>query len=97
VARRRQNDPQRRWFQDKDGTYYRNGPLILAEEREWLKLLCTRRVSRELDKLHAEFQIVWKDGLIRKPALEPGDRLVQQATFRDAYPDKPGLWVLDGD
>lgn len=80
---------RRIWFQDADGTYYRNGPLILAEMREAIGH------ERRFRKLEAEMAVVRRDGLIRKPALGRGDQLGQPLSMREAYPDKPGLWILD--
>jgi hypothetical protein len=88
--------PLRRWFQDRDGTYYRNLPLIMAEQKEvmaWPPL--TPGKYGVLDDLEAEWDVAWAKGLIRKAELDPGDMLVTPAPFREVYPDKPGLWRLD--
>lgn len=84
-------DLPRRWFRDKDGTFYRNCPLVLKESREAIDAGRWEVATR----LHAEFDEVFREGLIRKPALEPGDVEVRPVPFREAYPDKPELWVLD--
>jgi len=80
------------WFQDDDGTYYRNVPLIMAEMER-----CRRRPWRWrlFSALEAEWHQAWRAGLIRKSRLGRGDMLIQPAQFRDAYPDKPALWALD--
>lgn len=95
---------QRHWFQDKDGTYYRNCPLIMDEQRELLDRLKgtnpwrvrrIRQFDHALDELEREWTAVFNEGIIRKAGLAPGDVVVQPAPFREVYPDKPGLWFLD--
>lgn len=84
---------KRRWFQDKDGTFYRNCPLILGEQKECIGPPFRGRRFRQLQ---AEWEVAWRDGVIRKAKLGRGDKLVPgPAPFREAYPDNPGLWVLD--
>jgi hypothetical protein len=83
---------KRAWFQDNNGTFYRNCPLILAEQER-----CTRLPwrYRRFWKLNAEWREAFRKGVLRKDRLGRGDVLVQPVPFRKAYPDKPGLWVLD--
>ena len=85
---------KRSWFQDKDGTYFRNLPLIMAEQKAIIGRLWSGRRYRQLE---AEWQQAWREGVLRKDHLDRGDKLVQMGRFRDVYPDKPGLWVLDDD
>jgi hypothetical protein len=77
------------WFQDEDGSYYRNGPLILQEMH---KAICRPFKFASLER---EMQQVRRDGLLRKDKLDRGDVVVVMKSFRESYPDKPGLWVLD--
>lgn len=82
---------KRCWFKDDEGGYYRNEGLVW---REYERALKTGRwlLAR---KLNREWESVWSEGVTRKDALERGDRLVTQAPFCHAFPDKPGLWMLD--
>jgi len=82
---------KRAWFQDEQG-YYRNCPLIMAERR---RCLWKPWRYRRLRQLNAEWHEAWRKGLIRKQQLGRGDVLVQPRPFREAYPDRPGLWCLD--
>lgn len=95
---------ERCWFQDKDGTYFRNCPLILDEQQELielyrhtnpLRLRKLQQINALLAELKREWDQAWRDGVFRKEHLDHGDRVVQMAKFRDRYPDKPALWVLD--
>lgn len=83
---------KRYWFQAEDGTFFRNLPLIMGEQQ-----LCRARpwLWHRLATLDAEWQQAWADGLIRKQALSRGDVLATPAPMREAYPDRPGLWMLD--
>ena len=83
---------KRAWFRGGDGTYYRNIPLILAEQKRCARWPWRFRRFRELD---AEFGEAWRKGLIRKPRLGKGDIEVRRSSFREAYPDRPELWKLD--
>lgn len=84
---------KRQWFQDTDGTYYRNCPLIRAEiDRArtcpWL--------WHHIRGLEAEWWEVFREGVTRKDKLGHGDRDAgQPSPFREAYPNNPGLWMLD--
>lgn len=83
---------KRHWFRDEDGGYYRNCPLIQNEmDRAFRRgrLLLWR-------KLQAEWWQCWYEGITEKSTLGRGDVAVTPAPFRDAYPDNPGLWRLDG-
>ena len=84
--------PPRCWFQDKDGTYFRNIPLIMAEQKA---VMYKPWLAGYFRQLTAEWNQAWREGLIRKDSLSPGDVVVEPAPFRVVYPDKPGLWVLD--
>ena len=83
---------KRAWFRDSNGTYYRNCPLILAEQERCIRWPWRYRLFWQLD---AEFRETFRKGVLRKDRLGRGDRLVQQVPFREAYPDKPELWFLD--
>ena len=82
--------PKRHWFQDADGTYFRNAPLILNEMKEtrWWQ-------NKRWAALTAEHDRVFWQGVDRKDTLDRGDVVVQMRPFREAYPNHPGLWVLD--
>lgn len=82
---------KRSWFRDDDGTYYRNCPLIMKERQQAIRSLRLRRARI----LEAEWREAWRKGLIRKDKLGRGDIEVQRRSFREAYPDRPELWVLD--
>jgi hypothetical protein len=83
---------KRQWFRDEDdGGFYRNCPLIRDDMDRALRrgrLLLHRRLA-------AEWQQAWTEGVISKPSLGRGDVAVEPAPFREAYPDRPGLWRLD--
>jgi hypothetical protein len=86
----------RHWFADDDGTYYRNCPLIAAERDEVMAWpLLTPGKFEALDALFAEWEETSEVGVQRKDCLEPGDVVTVPCTFREAYPDNPGLWALD--
>jgi hypothetical protein len=85
--------PHRQWFAAADGTFYRNCSLIMDERKAAIR----RGRWRLARKLGEEWAVVFGQGLNRKARLDRGDMVVQQAAFRDAYPDQPGLWVLDED
>ena len=80
-----------KWFQAEDGTYYRNCPLIMAERKAALAM------GRYLlfERLGDEWHECFREGVFRKATLDKNDRLATPVPFRVAYPDKPGLWVLD--
>lgn len=83
--------PRRQWFAAADGTFYRNCPLIMDERKlaaRWGRRLLAHRLGEE-------WNLVFQQGLTRKEKLGRGDVVVPQAAFRDAYPDRPGLWILD--
>lgn len=81
---------KRHWFQDRDGTYYRNCPMILDDMKAtpWF-------FFRQRRRLELEWRNVWLHGGIRKSQLGRGDVVVRPASMRDAYPDRPGFWTLD--
>lgn len=83
---------KRQWFRDTDGTYYRNCPLIMDEWKRAIRLGRFFLASR----LGREWDTAFRQGVIRKNALTRGDTVVQPRPFREAYPDRPGLWTLDG-
>lgn len=79
---------RRAWFQDEDGTYFRNCPLIMRER--------TRAVSpRHRRALSEEWWQAFREGLIRADTIGRNDVIVKMRSFREAYPDHPGLWRLD--
>lgn len=82
---------RRHWFQDGDGTYRRNCPLIRDElERVSSILLPWRYVT-----LDREWWRAYREGPIRADEIGRRDRIATPIPFREAYPDKPGLWILD--
>jgi hypothetical protein len=94
--RRRVQLPARRWFRDKDGSYYRNCPLVTGERNEVVAWPASAPGKYEvLDALHAEWSLLFRQGVQRKSSLGLGDVVVEEATFREAYPRNPGLWILD--
>lgn len=84
---------RRAWFQDDEGTYYRNVPLVMAEQDQTLNVVLPWRRRA----LEAEYRKAWKDGVIRAHRIGRRDRVATPKPFREAYPDMPGLWVLDGE
>ncbi|WP_020116807.1 hypothetical protein [Streptomyces canus] len=82
---------RRAWFQDDDGTYRRNCPLIMAEQDQLLNMLLPWRYRA----LKREWRQAWRHGVIRSDTIGRRDHVVTAAPFREAYPDKPGLWSLD--
>jgi hypothetical protein len=90
--KRNERTVTRYWFQDRDGSYFRTCPLIM-QEMDWARLTFRFGLA---EKLRAEWHQCWDSGVIRKAELEPGDAVTEAAPFREAYPDHPGLWMLDG-
>jgi hypothetical protein len=82
---------KRQWFAGDDGSYYRNCPLIEDERRRAVRFGRFRLAAR----LRDEWYEVFREGITEKTALGPGDVAVRPALFREAYPDRPGLWRLD--
>jgi len=82
---------KRTWFQAADGTYYRNCPLILAEQWRLSSLLLPWRYRT----LNREWWQAYREGVQRQNTIGRRDRVATPAPFREAYPDKPGLWLLD--
>lgn len=82
---------RRAWFQDPDGTYRRNCPLIMDEQDQLLNMLLPWRYFA----LKREWQQAWRDGIIRADTIGSRDRIATPMPFREAYPDKPELWTLD--
>jgi hypothetical protein len=79
---------KRAWFRDPDGTFYRNCPLI-RHERDRAAVPWRRAALTD------EWWETFRKGVQRKAVLDPGDVVAEPAPFREAYPDRPGLWVLD--
>lgn len=79
---------RRAWFQDEDGTYFRNCPLI---DREIARSISPRRRRA----LREEWWQTFREGVTRADAIGPHDRIAEAIPFREAYPDHPGLWRLD--
>jgi hypothetical protein len=88
--------PPRCWFRAGDGTFYRNCPLIAAERDEVRAWPAGTFLQWAIvEELSAEWWRTFRRGVQRKTVLDPGDVVVSPATFREAYPDNPGLWALD--
>jgi hypothetical protein len=87
----------RRWFRAHDGGFYRNAQCVAADRAELARKTFVRNRRERLRELDAEWTRVFWQGVVRKPELEPGDVEVQPVPFRTAYPNHPGLWVLDGE
>jgi hypothetical protein len=70
----RYEPPLRRWFEDTDGTWYRNCPLIAAERDEVLAWPLTTRGKFEiLAELFAEWDETFRIGIQRKAELGRGE------------------------
>lgn len=63
---------RRTWFQEDDGTYLRNCPLILAEMDRMSSLLLPWRMIA----LFREFDQAYRDGVIRTDRVGRRDRVV---------------------
>lgn len=85
------------WFQDEDGTYFRNVPINLADRRRelaanrWL----WRTTHRNLLFLEGEAREIRRHGIRRTATLPKGDTVVRMKPFRESHPDCPVLWTLD--
>jgi hypothetical protein len=90
-ARRKPAAVPRGWFRDRDGTYYRNFPLVKAE----FKLATETGLTEVAAGLVAELEQIVRGGVIRKAELGPGDTEVCGASFSEAYPAHPALRALD--
>lgn len=89
--------PPRCWFRGEDGTCYRNCTLIKAERNEVRHWPAGTPGKWPVhDALADEWWAVFRAGVTRKAILGPGDVEVTAASFREAYPRNPGLWMLDG-
>lgn len=82
---------RRTWFRDDDGTYYRNCPLIYAEQGRLSSFLLPWRFRA----LEREWWHVYREGVLRTRTIGRFDRVATPGRLRDAYPDNPGLWALD--
>jgi hypothetical protein len=82
---------RRSWFQDDDGTYYRNCPLIERDRARRINVLLPWRARI----LAAEWRSTFAEGVTRTDRIGRFDRIATPVPFRDAYPDHPGLWTLD--
>lgn len=86
---------KKQWFQDSDGTFYRNGLLIMSEmdvllARSWYG----RSTQREFSRLQDELAQAWENTLC-KDTLGPNDVVIKAISFREAYPRHPELWAID--
>lgn len=88
--------PARYWFQGKDGRYYRNANLVLAEMNEIVAQPFWKQDFRRFAALDNEFYALHRAGPIWKSTLDKGDVVATRVQFRDAYPNNPILWKLDG-
>lgn len=82
---------RRAWLQDADGTYYRNCPMIMAEQDRLINMLLPWRCRA----LKREWWYAYREGVLRTRTIGRFDRVAVAAPFREAYPDNPGLWILD--
>lgn len=82
---------KRRWFQDDDGTFYRNIPLIRGDQDR----LINRLLPWRFWTLAAEWRHAWMDGVIETSRIGRRDVIAVPRPFREAYPNHPGLWRLD--
>lgn len=83
---------RRRWFRDRDGTYYRNVPMVLNElDTTWPVRLWKRAM------LLSELDHIYREGHTRRRTLGWWQVEVQPMTMREAYPDRPIFWTLDED
>lgn len=82
----------RSWFEDRDGTYFRNSNCVdrdmeRARLRPWLWWT--------LPGLRREWWEVFREGVVQTDKIGRFDRVLEPKAFREAYPNHPGLWVLD--
>lgn len=91
---------QRRWFRHREGGFFRNVPLIIAEMEAlnaqrplWERQ--RRANERQFAALEAEWSAVMNVDLIRAAELPRGDIEAIPMSIRESHPDRPGLWVLD--
>jgi hypothetical protein len=82
---------RRSWFQDDDGTYFRNCPLIEGDRKKPINLLLPWRARI----LTTEWRRTFAEGVMRADRIGRFDRVATMVPFREAYPDHPGLWTLD--
>lgn len=82
---------KRRWFQNERGAYYRNCPLVMREREMRINQILPWRAR----KLRKEWEYIFKHGVRRATRIGWRDEVVKPTSFQDAYPDKPGLWILD--
>jgi hypothetical protein len=77
--------PKRYWFQSEDGTYYRNGPLVIAEMDDyWYR----PRLYAELEQ---ELRDIRRVGVTTKTELEDGDVVARRLPFSVSHPHMPDL------
>lgn len=82
---------RRRYFKAQSGRFYRNTRLIMSEREIFLnRVLLWRR-----KKLQQEWNEVFREGVKYVDEIRLRDKVVQRQSFREAYPDNPGLWQLD--
>lgn len=87
---------KKRWFRAEDGTYYRNCNLIHAEMEKIRRSTFAVFRWRQYWRLGAEWDAVWVGDYTRKATLGRRDIEVRPRPFREAYPQHPILWTLDG-
>ena len=83
----------RTWLRDADGTYFRNCPMIMAQQDRLINILLPWRFRA----LEREWWHVYREGVLRSETIGRFDRVATPGRLQDAYPDKPGLWALDYD
>lgn len=82
---------RRTWFQDDNGTYYRNCPLIEHDQRTLINVWLPWRARA----LEGEWRQAYLVGPIRADRVDSWDRVAVPASFRDAYPHEPSMWIFD--
>lgn len=81
----------RTWLRDADGTYFRNCPMIMAQQDRLINMLLPWRFRA----LEREWWHVYREGEFRAKTIGRFDWAADPAPLRECYPDNPGLWALD--
>lgn len=80
------------WFKDRDGTYFRNCGCV---ERDKRRARLRPWLWWRLPALEREWWSVFREGVTQAEKIGRRDRVAEPRPFREAYPNHPGLWVLD--
>lgn len=83
------------WLRDDDGTFFRNANCVEADIRSLRRRRFVWRRREKLRDLESEWHRLWAARPTRKSTLGRGDIAYAPLPLRVAYPNYPGLWVLD--